>query len=184
MLYKSIVHELIQHRPDFHDQLRKERKLLPTLENVRPRTENQPRGVAENAPANEAGQQPWPDSERGDGSGIEGNGGPFALRVLSERQRTASPRRGDAFCPPSHVARLTASRNSTSLFSLSEASRNSPTAGDFISDDPSPTASTPPGALSNGTVLSPPVRASGNSVPPEGLPQVSAGTVARERSPG
>jgi len=32
MLYKSIIHDLIQQRPDFHDQLRKERKLLPTLE--------------------------------------------------------------------------------------------------------------------------------------------------------
>jgi hypothetical protein len=31
MLYKSIIHDLIQQRPAMHDQLRKERKLLPTL---------------------------------------------------------------------------------------------------------------------------------------------------------
>jgi FtsZ-binding cell division protein ZapB len=32
MLYKSIIHDLIQQRPDYRDQLRKARKLLPTLE--------------------------------------------------------------------------------------------------------------------------------------------------------
>ena len=32
MQYKSIVHELLQQRPAMHEQLRKERKLLPTLE--------------------------------------------------------------------------------------------------------------------------------------------------------
>jgi chromosome segregation ATPase len=32
MHYKSIIHDLLQQRPQMHDQLRKSRKLLPTLE--------------------------------------------------------------------------------------------------------------------------------------------------------
>jgi hypothetical protein len=32
MTYKSIVLEMLQQRPAMHDQLRKERKLLPTME--------------------------------------------------------------------------------------------------------------------------------------------------------
>jgi hypothetical protein len=32
MHYKSIIHDLLQQRPAMHDQLRKDRKLLPTLE--------------------------------------------------------------------------------------------------------------------------------------------------------
>ena len=32
MYYKTIIHEMLQQRPDFHEQLRKERKLLTTME--------------------------------------------------------------------------------------------------------------------------------------------------------
>ena len=32
MLYKTMVLELLQQRPEIHNQLRKERKLLPTME--------------------------------------------------------------------------------------------------------------------------------------------------------
>ena len=32
MQYKTIIHELLQQRPQMHDQLRKSRKLLPALE--------------------------------------------------------------------------------------------------------------------------------------------------------
>ena len=32
MQYKSIIHDLLQQRPQMHDQLRKSRKLLPALE--------------------------------------------------------------------------------------------------------------------------------------------------------
>lgn len=32
MQYKTIVLELLQQRPEIHDQLRKERKLVPTME--------------------------------------------------------------------------------------------------------------------------------------------------------
>ena len=32
MHYKSIIHDLLQQRPQMHDQLRKSRKLLPALE--------------------------------------------------------------------------------------------------------------------------------------------------------
>ena len=32
MQYRTIIHELLQQRPQMHDQIRKSRKLLPTLE--------------------------------------------------------------------------------------------------------------------------------------------------------
>ena len=32
MQYKTIILELLEQRPEIHDQLRKNRKLLPTLE--------------------------------------------------------------------------------------------------------------------------------------------------------
>ena len=32
MQYKTIIYEMLQHRPQMHEQLRKSRKLLPTLE--------------------------------------------------------------------------------------------------------------------------------------------------------
>jgi len=32
MQYKTIIYEMLQQRPQMHDQLRKSRKLLPTLE--------------------------------------------------------------------------------------------------------------------------------------------------------
>jgi hypothetical protein len=32
MKYKTNIHELLQQRPEMHDRLRKDRKLLPTLE--------------------------------------------------------------------------------------------------------------------------------------------------------
>ena len=32
MQYKTIIHELLQQYPEIHEQLRKERKLLPTME--------------------------------------------------------------------------------------------------------------------------------------------------------
>ena len=32
MQYKTIIHEMLQQRPKMHEQLRKSRKLLPTLE--------------------------------------------------------------------------------------------------------------------------------------------------------
>ena len=90
MQYKTIIHELLQQRPQMHEQLRKSRKLLPTLEQLRQGTEDQPRSLEGNALATEAGQRPEPDRERGPGNGPEGNGGSFALRVLPGRQRGAS----------------------------------------------------------------------------------------------
>ena len=32
MQYKTIIHEMLQQRPQMHEQLRKSRKLLPTME--------------------------------------------------------------------------------------------------------------------------------------------------------
>ena len=184
MQYKTIIHELLQQRPAMHEQLRKERKLLPTLEMYAHELKTSHEAWQEMLLRTEAGQRPEPDSQRGVRVGPEGNGGSFALRFLPGRQRTAIPRRGYAFPPPSHVARLKASRHRPTLFdSPSTASQTPPTSPGSLSGDPSPAAPTPPGALSDGTVLSPPGRASGNSVPPEGLPQLSAGTVAARAEP-
>ena len=118
MQYKSIVHELLQQRPAMHEQLRKERKLLPTLEMY----------ARELKTSHEAWQEMLlglrPGSDRNQIAskafefGPEGNGGSFALRFLPGRQRTAIPRRGYAFPPPSHVAHLKASRSRPTLFRL------------------------------------------------------------------
>src|SRR5207253_1819841 len=128
--------------------------------------EGQPRDLDGGAGPGEAEQRPGPDRQRGDGDGVQRPGGPFASRV---GRQPAFPRRSDSVPPPSHVARLRASRQ-RSLF-------------EPRTDDSPPVPSAPPGAINDGTLLSPPGRASGNPVPPEGLPQVSAGTVAARAEP-
>ena len=87
MLYKSIVHELIQHRPDFHDQLRKERKLLPTLEKY----------ARELKTSHEAWQkmllQMRPGSNRGQ---IASEAFELALKEMEDRLPSASSQDGNA----------------------------------------------------------------------------------------
>ena len=116
MQYKTIVLELLQQRPELHEQLRKTRRLLPTLETLRQGTEGQPRSLEGNPLPGEAGQRPEPDRERGTGDGPQGTGGSFALRVSSGRERSAFARPGNGVHPKSHVARLKASRQQPSLF--------------------------------------------------------------------
>ena len=93
MQYKTIVLELLQQRPEMHEQLRQNRKLLPTLEALRQGTEGQPRSLEGNSLPGEAGQRPEPDRERGTGNGPQGTGGSFALRVSAGRDGTAFARR-------------------------------------------------------------------------------------------
>ena len=153
-----------------HDQLRKDRKLLPTLELY----------ARELKTSHEAWKETLVQARPGsDPSQIASEALEMALKELEDRlpsasppdeQRSAVPRRGNGVHPPSHVARLKASRNQPTLF-------------DSLSDNSPPATPAPPGALSDGTVLSPPGRASGNPVPPEGLPQLSAGTVATRAEP-
>src|SRR5579864_9530875 len=119
---------------------------------VRAGAEDQARSLEGNAGPGEAGQRPEPDRVRGAGNGAPGLGGAFALRITSERQRNAFPRRGNGVHPQTHVARLKASRKQPTLF-------------DSVSGNSPPATPAPPGATSNDTVISPPVIASGNGDP-------------------
>ena len=111
MQYKTIVLELLQQRPEIHDQLRSQRMLLPTMEHYASELKDPPRGL-EGAPLpGEAGEQREPDRERGPGDRPQGTGGLFASRVAAGRERTACPpRRSNGVPPPSHAARVKASR--------------------------------------------------------------------------
>src|SRR5579859_2017174 len=133
---------------------------------LRQRIEGQPRTLEGNVRPDETRQPPESDRQRSNGDGSQGTGGSFTDRIA--RSRGAFPRRGDGLRPQTHVARLKASQ---------------PTLFDSLSDDRTSTVPAPPGALSDGTLISPPGRASGNPVPPEGLPQFSAGTVATRAEP-
>ena len=87
MQYKTIILELLQQRPEMHDQLRKDRKLLPTMELYARELKTSHEAWKETLSPGEAGQRPEPDRERGPGDGPQGTGGSFALRV-SIRTRT------------------------------------------------------------------------------------------------
>src|SRR5271166_4306561 len=129
-------------------------------ERQRDRPESRPPRLDGRAPAGEPGARPEPDFQRspGDGDpGPAGQPGRFALRVGAERRRNgdAFPGRGDEFPPPSHAARVTASRpaagQSLLPFALPAWQREPPAAsaspGDLLPSPP------PPGALDDGTVI-------------------------------
>jgi hypothetical protein len=82
MLYKTIILELLQQRPEMHEQLRKERKLLPALELY----------TKELKSSHEAWKevltQAKPDS---DPSQIASEALEMALKELEERLPSASP---------------------------------------------------------------------------------------------
>src|SRR5579872_2344233 len=141
---------------------------------LRPGAEGQPRSLEGTPVAGEAGQRPEPDSERSAGNGPAGTAGSFALRT-GRRERPAFARPGDGPYQNSYVARLKASRGQPSLF---DAPPQQP-----ASDDGSLAAPVPHGAKTDGTLISPPGRASGIPVRPEGLPQNPAGTEARRAEP-
>src|ERR1035441_10691716 len=115
-----------------------EPEAAPDTGNLRARAEDQPRNLDRNSLPGEIGQRPEPDRERSTGDGSQGNGGAFGFRVSAQRERTAFPGRSNGVRPPSHVARLKASRNQPSFF-------------DSLFD-PSPATPPPPGALNGGTV--------------------------------
>src|SRR5271165_5372915 len=151
-------------------------------ERQRDRPESRPLRLDGGAPAGEPGARPEPDFQRspGDGDpGPAGQPGRFALRVGAERHRNgdAFPGRGDGVYPPTHAARVTASRAASGQSLLPFAlpawqrqpsalaepaeKRDTPAAspGDLLPPPP------PPVALDDGTVISPPLRSSGNRGP-------------------
>ena len=168
MQYKTIILELLQQTRRY-DQLRKDRKLLPTMERYARELKTSHEAWKELL-SHEAGQRPEPDRERSPGDSAQGAGGAFALRVSAGRERAAFPRRGHAVPPPSHVARLrthAASRRCLIPF---------PTIPLLpIRPRPGP---------SDGTVISPPGRASGNRFPLKVSPNFPLARSLRERSPG
>src|ERR1043166_5512664 len=82
---------------------------------LRPRAEDQPRGLEGSADRAETGERPEPDRQRSSGDSTQGNGGSFAHRISQQRAGGAVPGRSNGVHPPSHVARLKASRQ-RSLF--------------------------------------------------------------------
>ena len=86
MQYKSIIHELLQQRPQMHDQLRKSRKLLPTLEHY----------ARELKTSHEAWKemllQLRPGSDR---SQIASEAMEIALKEMEDRLPSESPRDGN-----------------------------------------------------------------------------------------
>src|SRR5690242_16134846 len=115
---------------------------------LRQGAQGQPRRPEDPPGPGAAGQPPEPDRERSPGDRAPGTGGFFARRV-GGRERPALPRRSDGLSPPSYAARVKASRT---LF-------------DSFPDDSSSPVLAPPGALSDGTISSPPGIASGNGDP-------------------
>ena len=175
MQYKTIVHELLLARTELHEQLRLTRRLKPTLETcareLKASHEAWKERLSQEKPESDPSQVA---SEALEMCRCRSSSGSFALRA-GRRQRTAFARSGDGLSQNSYVARLKASRGQPSLFDAPPAKP--------ASVDGSPAAPVPPGAKSDGTLISPPGRASGIPVPPEGLPQNSAGSVAARAEP-
>ncbi len=104
MQYKTIVLELLKERTELHEQLRLTRRLLPTLETCAKELKASHESWKETLSRGETGQRPEPDRERGPGTGAQGTGGSFALRVSSGRPGAAFTRRGNGFIH-SHTSR-------------------------------------------------------------------------------
>jgi len=86
MQYKSMIHEMLQQRPQIHEQLRKSRKLLPTLELY----------AKELKTSHEAWKemlvQMRPDSDQ---SQIASEALEFACKEMEDRLPSDSPENGD-----------------------------------------------------------------------------------------
>ena len=83
MQYKTIILELLQQRTELHDQLRKDRKLLPALEHYARELKTSHEVWKEQL------QQMRPDSES---SQIASEALEIALQEMEERLDSASPR--------------------------------------------------------------------------------------------
>src|SRR5579863_802855 len=144
--------------------------------NLRQGTQGEPRSLEGPIVPGQAGERPDPDRQRSPGTGSAGTAGSFIERILAAGlRRVTLPRRGDGPHQNSHVARLKSSRRQQNLF---DAPPQKPSSVDGSSAAPAPT-----GATDDGTLISPPGRASGIPVPPVGLPQNSAGTEAPPAEP-
>ena len=117
------------------------------------------------------GSDPSQVASRSAGTGDRGPAGPFALRIAEGRGGASVPRRGDELHPPTHAARVKASRGQTLLpmFGPPPANRHASqrrrlesrrTAPDFFPMIPSPLRLRPRRGLSSATLQPPPGRAS------------------------
>ena len=89
MQYKSIIHDLLQQRPQMHDQLRKSRKLLPTLELYARELKTSHEAWKEMLSQLRPGSDPSQIASEALEMAAEGNGGSFALRVSPGRRNAA-----------------------------------------------------------------------------------------------
>jgi hypothetical protein len=117
---------------------------------LREGAEGEPRSLEGAGRERESGQRPEPDFFGGPGNGSQGNGGSFALRVGSSRERGTFARSGNGLSQKSHVERVTARRGQRSLFDFAlepPAADPSP-----ASHQPAPdNSSSPPPALPGNT---------------------------------
>ena len=116
MHYKSIIHDLLQQRPQMHDQLRKSRKLLPTLEQYAKELKTSHEAWKEMLSQLRPGSDPTQISSEAMEMAVKEMEDRLPSESPQDGSSRGSPRRGDAVPPPSHVARLKASRNRQPLF--------------------------------------------------------------------
>ena len=117
MHYKTIVLELLQQYPELHRELVQQQDVASDPGALRGRAESPPRSLDADAEPGAAGERAEPDRERGPGDRAAGTAGRFASRIRAERRFDGSPlsRRGNGVYPPSHAARLAASRAATGV---------------------------------------------------------------------
>ena len=82
MQYKTIVLELLKERTELHEQLRLTRRLLPTLETCARELKASHETWKETLAQANPGSDPSQISQRSNGTGSQGTGGSFTLRVI------------------------------------------------------------------------------------------------------
>jgi N12 class adenine-specific DNA methylase/trans-aconitate methyltransferase len=112
-----------------------------------------PDGIAD---ASQSGQRPLPDPVAGTGTGGEGPGGLFALRVAARRPGAAVARPGDGVRPQSYVETVRVSRKQQSLFDYvpPPPANHAPAPPDSTRSERDTTTATHPSALQGGGIAS------------------------------
>ena len=116
MQYKTMILELLQQRPEMHDQLRKERKLLTTMERYARELKTSHEAWKELLSQLQAGQRQEPDRERRRWRWPSRNWRIVCPPRLRRTRASAIPRRSNGVHPPSYAARVKASRRQPTLF--------------------------------------------------------------------
>ena len=127
MQYMTIIHELLQQRPQTHEQLRKEPQLLATVEQYAKELKSSHEAWKRMLASLTAGEPPDADRQRGPGIRPEGNGGSFAERFAGGNEaRSFSTRRCSSTAPTPRA--LNAWRLPPSLFDAQTGNASAPLA--------------------------------------------------------